>query len=206
MDMQYLRDRRRRKEAREFLTEERIRGFSDSPGMNLYVDELGSATTVLEYGAGQSTAWGSRFSKAEILSVESDPQWVREIERLNLARTRIIYCNLGKIKKRGRPRGKGIRENFYRYASIPYDNGFRPDLVLVDGRLRVLCFLVTLLRCEPGTRIVFDDYVDRPNYHEIEAVAEPLLLNARQALFVRPDHVDSSTIKEMIGRYQYVLD
>jgi hypothetical protein len=38
----------------------------------------------------------------------------------------------------------------------------KPDLVLIDGRFRLACFLHPLLAAAPGTPILFDDYTNRP--------------------------------------------
>ena len=68
---------------------------------------------------------------------------------------------------------------FHTYPMVPWDlaraRGLAPDLVLVDGRFRAACFLASLLFARPGAVILFDDYVDRPFYHTVEAFGTPAL-------------------------------
>ena len=43
-----------------------------------------------------------------------------------------------------------------------------PKLVIVGGRFRVCYFLTSLKFAEEGTKILFDDYANRPHYHFVE--------------------------------------
>jgi len=79
----------------------------------------------------------------------------------------------------------------------PWQHGsVKPDLVLIDGRFRVACFLHSLLAAEPGTPILFDDYSNRPHYHLVEESYPIEQTEGRQALFRVPAELD----REVIGR------
>jgi hypothetical protein len=37
----------------------------------------------------------------------------------------------------------------------------KPDLVLINSRFRLACFMHSLLAADPGTPLLFDDYTNR---------------------------------------------
>ena len=76
-----------------------------------------------------------------------------------------------------------MRDNFIEYASNLWSHKLKPNVVLIDGRLRVLCFLVSLKKCDPGTKIIFDDYMTRKHYHIVEELIKPTSNNGRLCLF-----------------------
>jgi hypothetical protein len=60
----------------------------------------------------------------------------------------------------------------------------QPDLILIDGRFHIACFLASILLAKPGTIILFDDYFDRPNYHVVEKYIKPSAKAGRMAEFI----------------------
>ena len=72
------------------------------------------------------------------------------------------------------------------------------------------CFLASLLNSNPGTKIIFDDYFDRPYYHVVEEFIQPIDKCGRQALFIVPtEEFDSlliEKIRQEIFNFRYVLD
>ena len=89
------------------------------------------------------------------------------------------------------------RPGWRRYAELPFEGGgFTPDLILVDGRFRVACALVTTreLRHLPGTTLLIDDYAGRPHYHEVERFAELLAMHGRMAECAMRPHVDRAAL------------
>lgn len=97
----------------------------------------------------------------------------------------------------GQPRGDGAPvSNFLLNSNYPLlawaeciRRGLRPDLVLIDGRFRVACFMATLLFAQPGCRILFDDYGDRPDCIVVERFVKPSSMAGRVAEFVVPGDV-----------------
>jgi len=98
------------------------------------------------------------------------------------------------------------RSRFCSYVASPWRHQVKPDLVLIDGRFRVACFLHSLLNAEPGTRIIFDDYNNRPHYHLVEEFCPTEEREGRQALFLVPDQLDRSAIVAEEERFLYVRD
>ncbi len=58
-----------------------------------------------------------------------------------------------------------------------------PDVVLIDGRFRVACFLTVMLRATKPVTVLFDDYHKRPEYHWIEEFGAPVDRARRMARF-----------------------
>jgi hypothetical protein len=75
------------------------------------------------------------------------------------------------------------------------EQNISPDLIVIDGRFRVACFLASLLRAEAGTTILFDDYVGREKrYAIVEKFLTPARVTSRMAIFVVPKQLDARSI------------
>ncbi|HKR41580.1 MAG TPA: hypothetical protein VJU59_18215, partial [Paraburkholderia sp.] len=72
---------------------------------------------------------------------------------------------------------------------------------------RVLCFLITLKLSNEGTKIIFDDYTNRPHYHIVEDFISRADTFGRQCLFIVPSkkNIDTNLIDQMIDKFEYVL-
>ena len=70
------------------------------------------------------------------------------------------------------PKNYNLRANFKDYANWLWQNKDKPDLVLIDRKFRVYCFLTSLKLCDAGSKIIFDDY-DREEYHVVEQFIMP---------------------------------
>lgn len=115
-------------------------------------------------------------------AVDTSREWVESVvEQVGHdPRLDAVHVDVGETGDWGTPLTYDHRDNFPVYAQSIWERDVDPDLVLVDGRFRVLCFLHSLLRARPGTHILFDDYVDRPHYHVVEEILPPVTRNARQ--------------------------
>ena len=83
-----------------------------------------------------------------------------------------------------------------------------PKLVLVDGRFRVCCFLTSLKFAKEGTKIIFDDYIDRPYYHFVEKYLPREMECGRQCLFIVPSKskIDMNELNKDIDSFRNVMD
>ena len=83
-----------------------------------------------------------------------------------------------------------------------------PKLVLIDGRFRVCCFLTSLKFAEEGTKILFDDYTNRPHYHFVEKYVSRFKECGRQCLFVMPskDDIDMVELEKHIVSFRNVME
>ena len=143
--------------------------------------------TYFEYGCGKSTEFMYRHSNCKIFAVDTSKFWVEKTknisgldkdERLNLK-----WIDVGDIGEWGYPKSFKMREYFQDYANWFWKQNEIPNLVLIDGRFRVFCFLTSLKYGPIGTKIIFDDYINRPQYHLVEEFSPVLDKCGRQVLF-----------------------
>lgn len=167
---------------------------------------VSESTCYAEYGSGESTLYVSEASTSPIRSIETDPKWVDLVRGKLPRRGEIVRVDLGPTGRWGRPDTFDQADQFMTYISAPFAGGYSPDLVLIDGRFRVACFLYSVLHSAPGTKIVFDDYVTRPFYHIAETVVPADKIGPRQAIFTRPEKIDDSRVRFLLDKFEYVMD
>lgn len=164
-----------------------------------------------EWGSGLSTFYVAGLeSSKKIITVETDREWVSKITSVSIfnpEKIHVRYVDFGKVVSWGRPEGYSKIENVWNYSSAPFRGNSQPDLILVDGRFRVHCFLESLLKSKRGSKIVFDDYVNRPWYQIVERFIQPVEVSGRQALFVvNTRFSDRWKIRRLSRSFSYVMD
>lgn len=166
-----------------------------------------SAKVILEYGGGGSTVYAANNGK-HVLAVESDSNWVEKItEEISHSRGRgenakIVHVDIGKTKAWGYPADSSGWENYHKYPlSVWSSPGFEePDVVLIDGRFRMACFAAVVLNAKTKTIVLFDDYANRPEYHQVESLVKPEKIVGRMAVFtIDPARISSMNIPEVIS-------
>jgi hypothetical protein len=176
---------------------------------HMFQREIQSCQVYGEYGCGASTVWVAHHTKARIMAVDSSAEWIAKVAletEIFRERLRIEEVDLGKIAAWGYPTTYRHRSRFHDYVVSPWRHGVKPDLVLIDGRFRVASFLHSLLTAEPGTRLIFDDYNNRPHYHLVEEFCPVKEREGRQALFLVPDQLERPAIVAEEERFLYVRD
>ena len=177
----------------------------------LFRNNLTSQSIYGEYGCGQSTFFVLENFDIPVYSVDSSEYWINIIKKKCKSNNlNINYINIGKVNDEswGRPDDYSMRDNFIEYANDIWNHKLKPNVVLIDGRLRVFCFLVSLKKCDPGTKIIFDDYVNRKKYHIVEELIKPTSNDGRQCLFEVNDKsiIDMKKLDFLINKFNYVLD
>ena len=189
------------------LSEELFGGHS-----KLFKNNLSSQTIYGEYGCGRSTSYVLSKYNITVNSVDSSIEWINKVkkENENNHNLNINHVNIGNVGEysAGRPDDYSLRDNFYNYANDIWNQKLKPNFVLIDGRLRVLCFLISLKKCNPGTKIIIDDYVSRKYYHIVEELIKPSSDNGRQCLFQVGDkkNIDMKKLDFLINKFNYILD
>ncbi len=177
---------------------------------HLFKNEVKKTKVYAEYGCGASTIWVSNNSGCQIFSVDSSKVWIDRVREncKNAQIAKLHHADLDEVGSWGRPRSYDKLENFEDYTDWIWTQSLSPDLVLVDGRFRVCCFLTSVINAQAGTRIIFDDYTNRRHYHIVEKFLKPVRTSGRQALFVVPDRdaVDCDEIRRFIGLFRCVFD
>ena len=188
--------------------------WMDEKGLSVFKQLSAQSKCYLEFGSGGSTVYIAKNTNVEnIISVDSDEIWVRDItSAISLSGKNIFiqYCNIGEVGSWGTPKNKGQIGNYWQYMSMPWEcankNSLKPDLILVDGRFRVACFLYSLLCAEINTTILFDDYSERPEYFIVEKFCRLEKIEGRMGVFkVTNDHKIPEICKN-IAKYSVVPD
>ncbi|VDC31879.1 hypothetical protein [Pseudogemmobacter humi] len=146
-----------------------------------------TARVVLEYGSGGSTLLAAEAG-ATVWSVESDAAWagmMRDWFAAHPAPVHIHHADIGPTKEWGHPADEAGFRRWPDYALQVWDlPGFsHPDVVLVDGRFRLACFLTVAYRITRPVVLFFDDYLPRPAYHKAGEIARPTEMIGRMARF-----------------------
>ena len=188
-----------------------------SPHMDLesityFANQLGKSDIYVEFGSGGSTILAATLNVPFIVSVDSDDLWMRRVRRRLLriqtgSQISLVHAEVGKVGSWGTPTEKVDGE--LRYANTPWkaiSNISSEMLVLIDGRFRVTCFLVSLLNCPEGAEILFDDYYDRDSYQIVEEILKPQIRVGRSAVFIIPKDLNEFSIRTMISSFKFDSD
>lgn len=177
-----------------------------------YVQEVyAGSSLIVEYGTGGSTCYAAQMGKT-VLAVESSLHWLMELtascaERNYPGRVVPLWADIGGTKEWGYPVDESGVKRWHRYSTIPWlyceEHGESPDTVLIDGRFRVACFIATCLAIKRPTRVLFDDFVGRPHYHDVlKIVPEVDYVGDRLAVFnVQPGCVTPDWLLNNLGRF-----
>lgn len=148
------------------------------------------AGVILEYGSGGSTVIAAELAGKTVFSVESDPKWLADMVAYFAAHPpaatlHLHHGDIGPAKEWGYPVSDSSFRLWHNYPNSVWDRADfqHPDLVLIDGRFRMACFLTTLFRATSPVTVLFDDYLDRKSYHKIEDLVRPVAMIGRMAQF-----------------------
>lgn len=162
-----------------------------------------------EYGCGESTIYVAKNYNCQVMSIDSSIEWIRNVKDKckNLSKVKLHHANIGIIENWGRPINYKNSENFPDYTDWLWQQKVQPDVVLIDGRFRVCCFLTCIFYARSGTKIIFDDY-NRERYHFVERFILPTKINQRQALFITngSSSFDANELRKAIEQFRFVLD
>ncbi|MFV1876162.1 hypothetical protein [Nioella sp.] len=167
------------------------------------------AKVILEYGAGGSTRIAAAMPGKLVISVESDRNWAlnlqAEIDGSDPNSRVIVHpVDIGEVGPWGRPISETAWRRFHRYPLGIWEEPYfrHPDVVLIDGRLRVACLATLLLRIERPITVLFDDYDVRPLYQSIESIVKPKFMIGTMAHFeLEPNMVEKRDIGFLISRF-----
>ena len=164
---------------------------------------------ILEYGSGDTTIAASKLREKLIFSVESDRNWAVDLqckidEYNSSSHTLIYHVNIGPTGKWGRPIDSTNWHKFYKYSLSIWDEPFfkQPDVVFIDGRFRPACLMATILRTKKKITVLFDDYVNRDYYHNVEQFVVPKTIVGRMAVFeIKPDQLNPKHLTSLMSLF-----
>ena len=161
-----------------------------------------------EYGMGISTKLAVNRNLI-VFSVDTDLDWVLDCKsEVDSELVKLKWIDLGEVKNWGFPISYEKIKNIDYYLKFIWEQNLKPDLVLIDGRFRVACFLTCLKYANEGTIIIFDDYIQRKTYHIVEKFISPYNYNNRQSFFKVPNKINLNIneIDKLLSHFKYVME
>jgi hypothetical protein len=143
-----------------FLTNDKIMFYK-------YIDK---SNVYFEYGSGGSTYQASlRSNISKIYSVESDKTWFNKVEQSIVSNNITYFYNeMNTIQNSWGYPGPDTtdfqKKKYSDYIRL-IKNPKTIDLILIDGRFRVACCLKCFDKINQDCFIIFDDFLNRPQYH-----------------------------------------
>ncbi|QFS82804.1 hypothetical protein FIU97_08325 [Roseivivax sp. THAF40] len=154
--------------------------------------EYAEAEVILEYGSGGSTVMAAEMPGKRVFTVESDRAWAEMMRGWFAANppaqgseVNVIWSDIGRTRDWGQPVDDTEWRRYPRYPlevwGLPE---FRqPQVVLVDGRFRQGCALAAKYLAHGPVTLLFDDYLHRKHYHQVEAFLGRPEITGRMARF-----------------------
>lgn len=127
---------------------------------------LNPTDTMLEYGAGGSTLYFSKYVN-KYVSIEHDLNWVNKIKIQDLKENIELY-HCGTDNPITLPIWQGNPVDFHSYISfidtLPHK---QYDKVLIDGRVRLECGIKVLDYLHKDSIVFVHDFFERERYHKL---------------------------------------
>lgn len=138
--------------------------FGSKKANNFFKRKIKISKQYLEYGSGNSTLY-VHTKKKNYISVESKKDIYKN---LNNKRLNVYFYDLGISRRFSIPYFIDKKKNkILNYVKAIENFNVKPDLILIDGRFRVLCFFFIMhylkIKKLKKTKILFDDF-DRSEY------------------------------------------
>lgn len=126
---------------------------------------------ILEYGSGGSTFYFIRKNK-KIISVENNKTYFRYMKTFNVIKhyknLNYQFIDTGESSNWGYPKNDNKKEAWPRYYKKAWEDLHIacPDIILIDGRFRVMCALEAIPYIDFSTIIIIHDFTERLYYSE----------------------------------------
>lgn len=188
--------------------------FEEEKG--LLKKNLQNSNNHLEFGTGGSTIYTLINSDANIVSVDTNQNWLsfmkgyRIIEENIGKRLQIHFVDIGPTKNWGFPVDESHREKFPDFSAEIFakSDASQYDTILIDGRFRVACTLMAIYHCHANRNltIMIHDYSLRKDYEIVEDFLD--ITETAKTLFcfqIKKD-VDLSKVLSCYEKYKFIAD
>jgi hypothetical protein len=165
----------------------------------------------VEFGCGASTLLLLQNGVGALDSVDSQPAWVRRVsaepdaaEALRTGRLRMHCIDIGPTRKWGHPLGEESKARWPQYAQAVWQDALPApvDFVLIDGRFRVACALMALLKARPDALVAIHDFWTRLGaYGEILALFDVVERAASLAILAPRQDLDQARLETLLRQY-----
>ena len=192
---------------RKFIIDNNIN--FDPEANKFFEDKLLNCKLYLEYGSGSSTLLADR-NNINYYSVESDKLFYKTLKK-SLKNGNYFLKDFGLLGPSSRPVLFTYTKFYYSKRAKKYagdvlnylnEKNLIPDLILIDGRYRILCALYVykfLKEKNFATTIIIDDYAYRPYMQAVNQFLDGKKMIGRQAVFDKLKECEN--INELIKIY-----
>jgi hypothetical protein len=182
---------------------------------SMFYKYLNKSNTYFEYGSGGSTYQAAiRSNITKIYSVESDREWHNKLKTIlkDYNHIEFIYNEMDtKPNDLGHPGPNSTPEQRINYSNhiklIDEDMQKKVDIVMIDGRFRVSCCLKCFDVINDDCVIIFDDFLNRPQYHVVLDYYEIIekTQDNRMVILKKKKHINCVP-NELIKKYELIKD
>ena len=194
-------------------SEKRMRPHMTEREIELFNSLLGRSEQYLEFGCGGSTYCASQCVRGSIVSVDSSSGWLEKVSAACAAaecpvKPKMVHVDIGPTGAWGVPTDTGTRSRWPAYYESVWtvSGAYESDLVLVDGRFRVACFVKTLMNCRPDAVIMMHDFASRSHYHAVNQVAREIARMDDLSIFIPLPGASRRTLHEILEHYRFVYE
>jgi hypothetical protein len=198
------------KVVKERLLRGRMRPRMSKREVNLFETFVQCSTNFLEFGSGGSTCLAAHSVRASITSVDSSKPWLDNVAKFcadkNLRiKPHLVHVDVGPLGDWGYPSDPGSRAKWPDYHSSIWTNAMTKevDLILIDGRFRVACFMQAVLHANPDVLIMFHDFRSRTQYHIVREVAREVARTEDLSVFRLVKAGSRETAEKLLLDYQF---
>jgi hypothetical protein len=179
----------------------------------MFYNYLSNCSFYFEFGSGGSTYQASiRNNIKEIYSVESDRVWYDKVKKnITHPKFNYIYSEMNTIPNNWGNPGKNVTK----IQKINYSNHMRKlskkeqesiDLVFIDGRFRVACCLKCFEIIKDSCLIVYDDFLNRPEYHIVLRYFDIIDKTIDNRMVILKKKTNVTVPKELIEKYELIKE
>lgn len=180
--------------------------------VSLFRSLLVCSSHYAEFGSGGSTVLAASLVQASVTTVDSSKEWLDRVREACVAQQcrvapTLVHADIGVVKELGYPADDTRMGDWHAYhgALRDRDGGVLADLVLVDGRFRVACFVQTLLWGNPDSVIAVHDFT-RPQYQVVHELAREVARAESLSVFVRRPGLDRKRALDVLKAHELVTD
>jgi len=187
--------------------------FGDDNTRKYLKDKILHSKIFLEYGSGNTTILASK-NNIKNFSVESDRNFYFYLKKMGLRN--LYFYSLGYVSFYSYPLFESsIFKKYYSNKAKLYaseilnkleNESNHPDLILIDGRYRVLCmlFVYNFLKSKNlfKTCVILDDFKDREYYNVIKKFFNVTLIGRLGICYIKETNKDEK-IDILIEKYSY---
>ncbi len=179
----------------------------------LFDSLIGRSRHYLEFGCGGSTYAASQRVGRSIVSVDSSTGWLEKVSAACAGpecrvKPEMVHVDIGPTGAWGVPTDAGTRGRWPVYYESPWTvpGTYESDLVLVDGRFRVACFVKTLMNCRSDAVLMMHDFASRGHYHAVNQVAREIARVDDLSIFIPLPGASRRTLHEILERHRFAYE